>query len=265
MRASASPPSRPSTAPRCRAKNIGQITVSWDDVERNNGASVFEYRLEWAHVPSPEPCSPISTRQHTRESEDHFEFNLLYAGPQLSHDLFHVPPACSFRFRVCAINAAGMSEWSPLGKYVTAPASPAAPDRLGYVLSPLSPSCGGACCSAKTAPSSSDPITVHEALFKWAKPLSNGSPITAYRIELTRLSQDTEQHTSTKSRSATNIGDQVETFEISAADADSIHEQNSSDRHFLCHFLDHLSALTIYKLVGLPFNKLFQYSDRSVR
>jgi len=95
------------------------------------------------------------------EREREVEWRLVYSGEDRSVDIKDLLPATQYQFKVCAMNSAGVSQYSYLSSVVTPAWPPAPPHTLTTNLPPTSSSIA----------------------FKWKKPADNGDPITGYRIE----------------------------------------------------------------------------------
>ncbi|THD23837.1 hypothetical protein D915_005369 [Fasciola hepatica] len=155
------PPAAPRHAPRVHpSAESGGIRVEWDPVRRGNGAPVSSYILEWQPISSTTPTTTIT-------SAELCDFQLLYSGSSLSYELEMAQPASRFAFRFCARNSAGPGPWSPIATCLTPPARPGQP------------------CGLRASRVETDAIHL-----LWFCPQPNGSPISSFRIELTRLAKD---------------------------------------------------------------------------
>ncbi|XP_059616708.1 fibronectin type-III domain-containing protein 3A [Phlebotomus argentipes] len=129
-------PGRPEVAVR----SATHLTVSWEE-PATNGAFISEYRLESA-VNNQEDC-----------------YNIAYQGVQTMAEVRNLMPFTTYFFRVCATNAAGISDFSTLVSAKTPAAAPNAP---------VIDSCD---------------ITSTEVTVYWRAPDCHGSPIRHYSIE----------------------------------------------------------------------------------
>ncbi|TNN09252.1 Fibronectin type-III domain-containing protein isoform 2, partial [Schistosoma japonicum] len=174
-------PGAPSCPPRLLPKSPWIIHIAWDPVTCMNGAKIYEYRLECRQYQSSNSMDfyDISSEKKLisntslenssgldspEQIENDSFFQLIYAGPKLSFEITGLQPASLFAFRVCAVNSAGAGPWSPIAKCWTPSAPPDQPHGL---------------CVRELSPES--------ALISWILPQCNGSPITNFMIEMTRL------------------------------------------------------------------------------
>ncbi|KAK9869632.1 hypothetical protein WA026_003377 [Henosepilachna vigintioctopunctata] len=137
----AAPPCTP-FPPTFNIKSPHIVIVEWKE-PKCNGASVKEYKLEI-----------------NRADAENENFEPVYEGPELSHEVKNLVPATSYDFRVLAVNSAGCSDFSAVSSVKTPAAPPSAVIFSKHSSTPTS-------------------ISLH-----WKEPLDNGSEITAYNIEI---------------------------------------------------------------------------------
>ncbi|VDP61401.1 unnamed protein product [Schistosoma curassoni] len=180
-------PGVPTSSPRLLPKSPYVIQIAWDPVTCINGAKIYEYRLECRQYQSLNsmdyydissytiniPSEKKSTVNSLENSSglDSFEqmendsfFQLIYAGSKLSFEMTGLQPASLFAFRFCAVNSAGAGPWSPIAKCWTPSAPPDQPHGL---------------CIRE--------LNSESVLLLWVIPHCNGSPITNFMIEVTRI------------------------------------------------------------------------------
>ncbi len=95
------------------------------------------------------------------------EFVKIYGGPNLNFDAKSLEPAALYYFRICAVNAAGQSEWSNSTETRTPPCAPAQVTQL------------------LLRRATSDALTV-----SWQRPEANGDPVCGYRVRCGREDED---------------------------------------------------------------------------
>ena len=99
------------------ASEDDEAVVGVDGGKRKKSAKTGG-KVKPAAVAEPEPeAEPDTSREP--------EYIQIYSGISQSYDARNLDPATTYVFRVCAINSAGTSEWSPT-KEVTTPAAPPA-------------------------------------------------------------------------------------------------------------------------------------------
>ncbi|KAK4475331.1 hypothetical protein MN116_002397 [Schistosoma mekongi] len=189
-------PGAPSCPPRLLPKSPWIIHIAWDPVTCVNGAKIYEYRLEYRQYQSSNSMDFFDASSEKKlilntslenssclDSPEQIEndsfFQLIYVGPKLSFEITGLQPASLFAFRFCAVNSAGAGPWSPIAKCWTPSAPPDQPHGL---------------CVRE--------LSSESALILWILPQCNGSPITNFMIEMTRLtnlkSTSKSRHSSVK-------------------------------------------------------------------
>ena len=88
------------------------------------------------------------------------EFVQIYSGTLQLFDSRNLDPATKYLFRVCAVNSAGASEWSPIAEASTMAAPPAVVTGLQLRLA-----------------------TANALSMIWQRPLSNGENITHFNVD----------------------------------------------------------------------------------
>uniref|UniRef100_A0A0P5L944 Fibronectin type III domain-containing protein 3B n=1 Tax=Daphnia magna TaxID=35525 RepID=A0A0P5L944_9CRUS len=163
-------PSAP-VQPLVTNRSAHSVSLVWNEPD-NNGSAVHEYRLEMAPHPrvtkSPSVCSlndsaEVQTNGHAEESVDldQLIFTPYHSGPAKQLEVKGLHPWTTYHFRVQAVNAIGVSVFSPVSSVTTLASSPA--------------SVSGLRCTSVTATSLS---------LSWNVPHCNGSSITHYNVEI---------------------------------------------------------------------------------
>lgn len=136
----AAPPNTPKP-PQITVKSPTQLVAAWEE-PASNGAALDKYTLE------------MSSREQLPE-----DFEVVYSGNALVHEVSSLPPFSRFFFKLCAVNVAGTSNYSEIVEASTPPGPPAVPviDELLVT---------------------EDSVTVY---FK--QPATNGAEITSYALE----------------------------------------------------------------------------------
>uniref|UniRef100_A0A0R3SVI2 Fibronectin type-III domain-containing protein n=1 Tax=Hymenolepis diminuta TaxID=6216 RepID=A0A0R3SVI2_HYMDI len=189
-----SPPNALQTPPLVKSTSPTSVHVSWEAFEQTNGAPITEYRVE-CQPNAAEPLQTITPSERNGDDEmmllpsernemtkvgsySNDGFQLVHSGIERQFELHDLHPASRVAFRVCAVNSAGTSEWSPLGFCILPAAQPDQPP--GLELDSSGPSkysdnevyVGG--------------VSMTTARLVWIAPIDNGCPITSYNVELTR-------------------------------------------------------------------------------
>lgn len=138
--ANAAPPNTP-RAPQLAVRSPTHLLAEWQEPTLN-GAPIQEYILE------------MST---TDQSPDAFQ--VAFRGLELRHDVTGLPPFSRFFFKLCAVNAAGTSNYSEIVEMHTPAGPPAVP-----VIHELQ-------------------VTAEEVTLFWKQPATNGSAIISYNLE----------------------------------------------------------------------------------
>ena len=142
----ASVPNAPNK-PDLTAKSSSQIYVEWRE-PTNNGAPVTKYQLEMSNGASD-------------NDDDGSTFASMYQGPARFCDVKGLLPYTCYSFRVAAVNSVGRGQFSTVNTIKTKASVPATPNL------------------SHNYRSTSSSITFH-----WNEPISHGSDILYYNIEL---------------------------------------------------------------------------------
>ncbi len=89
-----------------------------DDVDKHKKSATKSSKAEASAAPIAQPDPEPDVNRDP-------EYIPIYSGISQSYDARNLDPATTYVFRVCAVNAAGTSEWSPTKEVTTPAASPA--------------------------------------------------------------------------------------------------------------------------------------------
>ena len=145
------------------------VTIKWSPPSYDGGAQISSYEVRCAKIIDAKLQSP-----HALQDADIEEWTTCYEGPELSCNVQNLLPGRHYVFQVRAFNRVGAGPWFPmvpssdvLSFITTAPSAPE---------TPAAPMC---------QPSSSFSVTI-----SWTEPDLNGSRITEYRLEMSKVSSD---------------------------------------------------------------------------
>lgn len=136
----AAPPNTPQ-APQITVLSATEVRASWPEPSAN-GAPVEKYILEMSSAADQSPD----------------DFSVVYSGTKLCHELTNLQPFSRFFFKVCAVNAAGTSNYSEIVEART-PAGPPAMPVIDELL-----------------------VTAVSVTVRWKEPATNGAEITEYQL-----------------------------------------------------------------------------------
>ncbi|XP_065887672.1 fibronectin type-III domain-containing protein 3A-like isoform X2 [Dysidea avara] len=140
---SAAPPEAPPTL-ECIDPGVDHVTIRWSSPD-NNGALITSYKLEMDDVDAG------------------YGFRVIYQGEELHYTCSKLQRKSSYKFRVCAVNSAGVGAYSAATECVTLPDTPGCPLNVGL----------------------KEKVTSTSLHIQWEPPKDDGgSPITSYRLEI---------------------------------------------------------------------------------
>uniref|UniRef100_A0A7S0EGI8 Fibronectin type-III domain-containing protein n=1 Tax=Hanusia phi TaxID=3032 RepID=A0A7S0EGI8_9CRYP len=130
------------------------VTLSWQLPQRTNGADVEEFSLQMLEIATP--------------SQGNAGFQTMYTGSLRCFEVMGLRPGTSYKFRVCARNAAGQGPFSLPATSTTAAVPPGPP--LAVTLTG---------------------VTASSIKLKWSPPaFEGGSPVTSYAVLVTEVADD---------------------------------------------------------------------------
>nr|CDS26124.2 Fibronectin type III domain containing protein [Hymenolepis microstoma] len=189
-----SPPNSLLSPPLVKSTSPTSVHVSWEAAEQTNGAPITEYRVEFqpnaaGSLQSITPSKrndgdemallPTEADEMSRAAGSHSNdgFQLVHSGIERQFEIHDLQPASRVAFRVCAVNSAGTSGWSPMGFCILPAAQPDQPPSLQL------DSSGASAYSDNEV--SVGGVSMTTAQLVWLAPMDNGCPITCYNIEVT--------------------------------------------------------------------------------
>ncbi|VDN98886.1 unnamed protein product [Rodentolepis nana] len=189
-----SPPNSLLSPPLVKPTSPTSVHVSWEAAEETNGAPITEYRVEFQpKAVGSFQSTTLSKRNEADEmvllpteanemssavSHSNSGFQLVHSGIERQFELHDLHPASRVAFRVCAVNSAGTSGWSPMGYCILPAAQPDQPPSLELDSSEPSAYSDDEVCVGG--------VSMTTAQLIWLAPIDNGCPITCYNIEVTR-------------------------------------------------------------------------------
>lgn len=154
------PPFAPSAPTLVKSPGVYTAEIEWQRPDDNGGSPVLEYEVELdgnlARI-----SSNGSNSSDTVNSNGNSSRMVVYRGKELNCDLKQLLPGEQYLVQVRAYNRIGAGAWSDLLKFFAGAAPPNTPKPPHIVIK--SPT---------------------HLLLQWEEPVTNGKPVTEYRLEM---------------------------------------------------------------------------------